>query len=372
MLSDNIRILRKQNKLSQDELAEKLGVSRQSVSLWETGQTQPTIDNIIALSKIFGVSSDVILGNDAVSEPAPEKIPEEKEEKKKNKRWIVLLSVIALLVILAVVIVLAARNGKPARTASGDRGNEPVSQADVSQTSASASTQTTEPTSGQIATTPSAGQTTEPPAGQTTEPPAGQTTEPPAGQTTEPPAGQTTTPATGQTTTPPAGQTQEPFDLFSYCKDFAIKIGTLNGDFVMYQQPSTLYGGYENEYFSLSYWGDSNMVEFCLHCPLDQTYSVNFYLRMRGGYDGTYEYLTSRYFRTDGTSLRSATGRIDPAAFSDSYPLYCDKYEGSATGQNEFMEESRVGMCDLIRCLKHFVAVENMDCSFSDFGFKNF
>ena len=39
MLSDNIRNFRKKNNMSQDELAEKLNVSRQSVSLWETGQT---------------------------------------------------------------------------------------------------------------------------------------------------------------------------------------------------------------------------------------------------------------------------------------------------------------------------------------------
>ena len=63
MLSDNIRSYRKKNNLSQDELAEKIGVSRQSVSFWETGQTQPTLDNIISLSKIFNISSDELLGN---------------------------------------------------------------------------------------------------------------------------------------------------------------------------------------------------------------------------------------------------------------------------------------------------------------------
>ena len=63
MLSDNIKNYRKENNLSQDELAEKLGVSRQSISLWETGQTQPTLENIMALAKIFNVSSDVLLDN---------------------------------------------------------------------------------------------------------------------------------------------------------------------------------------------------------------------------------------------------------------------------------------------------------------------
>lgn len=61
MLSDNIKNYRKENNLSQDELAEKLGVSRQSISLWETGQTQPTLENIMALAKILFYMNSVIL-----------------------------------------------------------------------------------------------------------------------------------------------------------------------------------------------------------------------------------------------------------------------------------------------------------------------
>lgn len=161
-------------------------------------------------------------------------------------------------------------------------------------------------------------------------------------------------------------------DLFAYCRDFAIQQGRLNGDYCIYQQPSNRYGGYDNEYFSLSFWNDSDMVEFCLHCPLSDTQSINFYLRMRGGYDGKYEYLSSKYIRETGASIRSATGYIDPAVFYDGYPISCDYYDGSFDGQDEFMEECRVGMCDLIRCLKNFVEVENIACDFSDFGFTKF
>ena len=93
---------------------------------------------------------------------------------------------------------------------------------------------------------------------------------------------------------------------------------------------------------------------------------------IENGYNKKYEYLTSRYYRDNGESVRSATGYIDPAVFSDNYPLSCDKYEGSADGQNDFMEESRVGICDLIHCLKKFVEVENMECDFSAFDFANF
>ena len=165
---------------------------------------------------------------------------------------------------------------------------------------------------------------------------------------------------------------QTVFDLFTYCKDFAIKKGQLNGDYTIYQQPASLYGGYENEYFSISYWAGSDMVEFSLHCPLSDTQSINFYLRMRGGYNKQYEYCSSKYYRDTGNSIRDAYGYIDPAVFYDGYPLSFTKYNGTVNGQTEFLEESRVGLCDLIRCLKKFVEVENMECSFSDFDFKHF
>ena len=87
MLSDNIRNLRKENRLSQDELAEKLGVSRQSISLWETGQTQPTVDNIIALAKIFNVSTDAILGNNVEDKKTQEE-PQPAEDRPKSKKTV--------------------------------------------------------------------------------------------------------------------------------------------------------------------------------------------------------------------------------------------------------------------------------------------
>lgn len=61
MIGDKIRQYRKLNHLSQEELAEKLSVSRQSISLWENNQTQPTIENIVVLAKLFDVSTDELL-----------------------------------------------------------------------------------------------------------------------------------------------------------------------------------------------------------------------------------------------------------------------------------------------------------------------
>ena len=61
---------RRKKGLSQEELAKELFVSRQTVSLWETGQTVPTIDNLIRLREIFGVSIDELLSS---AEPDAEK-----------------------------------------------------------------------------------------------------------------------------------------------------------------------------------------------------------------------------------------------------------------------------------------------------------
>ena len=53
--------LRKERKLSQEQLAEKLGVSRQAVSRWESGETTPDMANIISLCDIFEVSADYLI-----------------------------------------------------------------------------------------------------------------------------------------------------------------------------------------------------------------------------------------------------------------------------------------------------------------------
>ncbi len=61
ILAEKIMMLRKQNSWSQEELAEKLDVSRQSVSKWESGASIPDLDKIIKLSGIFSVSTDYLL-----------------------------------------------------------------------------------------------------------------------------------------------------------------------------------------------------------------------------------------------------------------------------------------------------------------------
>ena len=61
--AEKLKMIRKQAGMSQEKLAEKLGVSRQAVTQWETDTGIPDIDNIIALSKLFDISIDELLGN---------------------------------------------------------------------------------------------------------------------------------------------------------------------------------------------------------------------------------------------------------------------------------------------------------------------
>lgn len=61
ILADKIINLRKKNGMSQEDLAEKIGVSRQAVSKWEGAQSIPDLDKIILMSSLFGVSTDFLL-----------------------------------------------------------------------------------------------------------------------------------------------------------------------------------------------------------------------------------------------------------------------------------------------------------------------
>ena len=58
MFNDNLNKYRKQKGLSQEELAFRLGVSRQSVSKWESGQSTPELELIIEIADLFGISLD--------------------------------------------------------------------------------------------------------------------------------------------------------------------------------------------------------------------------------------------------------------------------------------------------------------------------
>lgn len=63
-IGNKILELRKQNNLSQEQLAEKMGVARQTISKWELGETSPDLEQSRQLSQIFNVSLDDLTNND--------------------------------------------------------------------------------------------------------------------------------------------------------------------------------------------------------------------------------------------------------------------------------------------------------------------
>ena len=101
--SDKLIALRKKAGWSQEELAERLNVSRQSVSKWESAQSMPDIDKILQLSSLFSVTTDCLFkrhagrhaacrGTDALS-PAPGDagagggLPDQAQATRRRWRW---------------------------------------------------------------------------------------------------------------------------------------------------------------------------------------------------------------------------------------------------------------------------------------------
>ena len=73
-LCEKLQNLRRAAGLSQEQLAEQLGVTRQAVSKWETGEGKPDIDNLLPLAKLLGTTVDYLL-DDGADEPRTEAPP---------------------------------------------------------------------------------------------------------------------------------------------------------------------------------------------------------------------------------------------------------------------------------------------------------
>jgi len=81
-LSKNIKHKRQELKLSQEYVADKLGVSRQAVSKWETGRSEPTANNLVELAALFEISLSELV--DPVQYAAKPEILQRKAPKGKN------------------------------------------------------------------------------------------------------------------------------------------------------------------------------------------------------------------------------------------------------------------------------------------------
>lgn len=125
---DNLKKVRKMRKISQEELADKLGVSRQSVSKWETGENYPSMTNIMCLCTIFKCNINELVHEDMVDinsldEGVKMSVVKFKSEKQKKVRalskiiaaiakigWICSIVGVCLVSIIAIVLPLALKN----------------------------------------------------------------------------------------------------------------------------------------------------------------------------------------------------------------------------------------------------------------------
>lgn len=96
IVAKNLSELRKKNRLTQLELAEKLNYSDKAVSKWEKGESLPGVEVLYKLSKLYGVSMDYIVGEEA-AKPVP--VPTER----KNHNIITLLGVLAVWLLVTVI-----------------------------------------------------------------------------------------------------------------------------------------------------------------------------------------------------------------------------------------------------------------------------
>ena len=93
--SEKLYELRKKEGLSQEELAEKVNVSRQTISKWEMGQSSPEMEKLINLSKIFDISLDELVGNDGINEK--ENKPQEDVKPKKKHIFLKVIIIICII-----------------------------------------------------------------------------------------------------------------------------------------------------------------------------------------------------------------------------------------------------------------------------------
>lgn len=107
-IADRLVALRKENGYSQEVLAEKLGLSRQSISKWERAEASPDTDNLIALAQVYNMTLDELLGN---GESAPKKETKVKEKTPmtnaqiKGKKLMKIMPIISIAVVVVYVLV---------------------------------------------------------------------------------------------------------------------------------------------------------------------------------------------------------------------------------------------------------------------------
>ena len=98
-IAEKITSLRKENSMSQEELADKLNVSRQAISRWEMGTAMPDANNLLQISKLFNVTVDYLLNDDYQSDNDVPKVKEQKENNL-NQIMIYLITIEVMILII--------------------------------------------------------------------------------------------------------------------------------------------------------------------------------------------------------------------------------------------------------------------------------
>lgn len=102
-LNEKIWMLRKQSGMSQEKAAEQLNVSRQALSRWENGTAQPSANNLLEISKLFGVTTDYLLG-DKHPEENKTSGPAHKKDNRVRQANLTMIAIVAQAAVLNVVI----------------------------------------------------------------------------------------------------------------------------------------------------------------------------------------------------------------------------------------------------------------------------
>ena len=110
MLSEKIYTLRRRMGFSQEQLAERIGVSRQAISKWESGQSTPDLDKLLALSQCFGITMDELTGDRPTPGEAGPKAPAPADAPSRTAFRVgvgLCLAGVGLLVVLGLLLLLA-------------------------------------------------------------------------------------------------------------------------------------------------------------------------------------------------------------------------------------------------------------------------
>lgn len=152
-LAERLTALRKRAGLSQGDVAERLNVSRQAVSRWETGLTVPATDNLSRLGRLYGVTLDELLSYSAALPPekpqeeAPAQQPQEAAQQPKAeaappppaansapahaKAIIIALSILCLLLAIGVGVLLHQKHSENRELTFDEMESESIEDADI-------------------------------------------------------------------------------------------------------------------------------------------------------------------------------------------------------------------------------------------------